>query len=238
MEKCYENLIKYFIFLCNLLFAIAGVCLVGFGTYVQVNSNHLQEFVGSSYVVISTFVIVVGLITFFISCLGCCGSCNENSCLVYTYSGLLLLILLAEFSAGIAAFILRSDIFSSLDGSMEAAMGKYNYDEGAKGAWDLVQSEFHCCGLTNYTDWERIPTFKHSLPQSCCQDPASSCSTSDLSQVFSSGCQSALKDFLVSNIDIIGVVALSFGILEMIGVVLACCLGDRIHRARHYHRLD
>ena len=146
MEKCYENLIKYFVFLCNLLFALAGACLVGFGAFVQINANDFKEFVGSSYVIISTFVIVVGrssikkncssitstpdmniitikfstisirnigrivllsqfitiyylcpcpkvlykytsppgLITFFISFLGCCGSCNENSCLVCT----------------------------------------------------------------------------------------------------------------------------------------------------------
>ena len=36
MEKCYENLLKYFVFLCNLIFALAGACLVGFGAYVQV----------------------------------------------------------------------------------------------------------------------------------------------------------------------------------------------------------
>ena len=41
MEKCYENLLKYFVFLCNLIFALAGACLVGFGAYVQVWSSHL-----------------------------------------------------------------------------------------------------------------------------------------------------------------------------------------------------
>ena len=60
MEKCYENLIKYFVFLCNLIFALAGACLVGFGAYVQINSSGFEEFIGSSYVIISTFVIVVG----------------------------------------------------------------------------------------------------------------------------------------------------------------------------------
>ena len=39
MEKCYENLLKYFVFLCNLIFALAGACLVGFGAYVQVWSS-------------------------------------------------------------------------------------------------------------------------------------------------------------------------------------------------------
>ena len=67
----------------------------------------------------------------------------------------------------------------------------------------------------------------------------------------------AVNEFLETNIDIIGgaktcikmnlnfseknnllilVVALSFGLIEIIGLVLACCLGDRIHRAKHYHR--
>ena len=34
----------------------------------------------------------------------------------------------------------------------------------------------------------------------------------------------------------LSVVALSFGLIEVVGLVLACCLGDRIHRAKHYHR--
>ena len=42
MEKCYENLLKYFVFLCNLIFALAGACLVGFGAYVQVLDNILK----------------------------------------------------------------------------------------------------------------------------------------------------------------------------------------------------
>ena len=36
----------------------------------------------------------------------------------------------------------------------------------------------------------------------------------------------------------ISVVALSFGLIEIVGLVLACCLGDRIHRAKHYHRFN
>ena len=33
-------------------------------------------------------------------------------------------------------------------------------------------------------------------------------------------------------------VALVFGLIEMVGVIIACTLGDRIHRAKHYHRFD
>jgi len=183
---------------------------------------------------------VVGLITFFISFVGCCGSCNENSCLVYTYSGLLLLILLAEFGAGIAALVLRADLGTSLDESMKGAMAKYNETEAAAGAWDLVQSEFHCCGLRNSSDWsvEGPPQFHFGkLPQSCCADAPSNCTVRS-DQVYSDGCEEAVNEFLETNIDIIGVVALSFGLIEVVGLVLACCLGDRIHRAKHYHRFD
>merc|ERR1719334_2450011 len=94
--------------------------------------------------IISVLVMLVGVITFIISFIGCCGSCNENSCMVYTYSGLLLLILLAEFGAGIAALVLRADLGTSLDESMRGAMAKYNETDAATGAWDLVQAESHC----------------------------------------------------------------------------------------------
>lgn len=258
MEKCYENLIKYFVFLCNLLFALAGACLVGFGAFVQINANDFKEFVGSSYVIISTFVIVVGLITFFISFLGCCGSCNENSCLVYTYSVLLLIILLAQFGAGIAALVLRSDLGSSIGKGMKDAMGRYGEQEAATGAWDIVQSEFHCCGLSNSSDWRGEAGFcEGNLPLTCCRTsttvdmngsertdklsflskPVDTC-TSDMDQVYPIGCLGAVESFLANNINIIGVVVLVFGLVEVVGLVLACCLGDRIHRANHYHRFD
>jgi len=52
------------------------------------------------------------------------------------------------------------------------------------------------------------------------------------------GCLDEVNDILVDNLNIIGVVALVFALVEMVGIIIACTLGDRIHRAKHYHRFD
>ena len=60
MDKCYESVIKYFFFVCNLVFALAGLSMVAFGAYVQINSNLYKQFIGSDYVFLTTFIIVIG----------------------------------------------------------------------------------------------------------------------------------------------------------------------------------
>lgn len=35
--------------------------------------------------------------------------------------------------------------------------------------WDVIQTSYHCCGLTSTTDWHhRSPNHKKILPKSCC----------------------------------------------------------------------
>ena len=54
--------------------------------------------------------IVVGCIIFFVTFFGCCGAIKENHCMTVTFSVLLGLIFLLELGAGIAAYMLRSDV--------------------------------------------------------------------------------------------------------------------------------
>jgi CD63 antigen len=54
--------------------------------------------------------IVVGCIIFFVTFFGCCGAIKENHCMTITFSVLLAFIFLLELGAGIAAYMLRSDV--------------------------------------------------------------------------------------------------------------------------------
>ena len=48
--NCFENLIKYIMFLVNALFVLAGIVLIGFGAYAQIKSKNVLNFVGDNYI--------------------------------------------------------------------------------------------------------------------------------------------------------------------------------------------
>ena len=60
METCCESLVKYFMVLCNCVFALIGVVLIGFGAYVQIEAKDYLDFLGNNYVNTPIFVIVLG----------------------------------------------------------------------------------------------------------------------------------------------------------------------------------
>ena len=53
---------------------------------------------------------VAGCIIFSISFFACCGACSEKSWMVYIYTFLMIVILLAQFGSSIAAFVLKVGI--------------------------------------------------------------------------------------------------------------------------------
>lgn len=62
MENCCESIVKYFMVLCNILFALAGIILIGFGAYAQIAAKDYLNFLGDNYVNTPIFVIILGMI--------------------------------------------------------------------------------------------------------------------------------------------------------------------------------
>ena len=92
--------------------------------------------------------------------------------MVYTFAFLLFFILLAQFGAAIAAFVLEIDPGQVLETNMEKALVDYGAEdhEGITNTWDAVQEELECCGVTNFTDWRQTGRFQSGgVPDSCCK---------------------------------------------------------------------
>ena len=60
MRNGCESIIKYFMVLCNILFALAGLVLIGFGAYAQFEAKDYLNFLGDNYVNTPIFVIILG----------------------------------------------------------------------------------------------------------------------------------------------------------------------------------
>ena len=62
MENCCESLVKHFMVLCNIIFALAGTFLIGFGSYAQIAAKDYLNFLGDdheNYVIITLGILKV-----------------------------------------------------------------------------------------------------------------------------------------------------------------------------------
>ena len=96
MENCCDSLFKTIIMLFNLIFALVGLVLMGFGIYVQLEAKDYLNFLGDNYTNTPVFIIILGGIIFVVAFFGCCGAMKENKCMMYTYGFLLFVILIAQ----------------------------------------------------------------------------------------------------------------------------------------------
>ena len=64
---------------------------------------------------------------------------------------------------------------------MKTAMQNYGENDkqhdGVKQTWDIVQSDFKCCGVEKYSDWFDTPYGKNvsGVPDSCCKVEVAGC---------------------------------------------------------------
>jgi len=239
MENCCESMVKYFMVLCNILFALAGIILIGFGAYAQIAAKDYLNFLGDNYVNTPIFVIILGGVIFAIALFGCCGAWKENKCLIYTYGTILFFILIAQIAAGIAAFALQGPLKDEITKNMEKGQLNYGQEgfEGVTTTWDLVQKNLHCCGVKNWKDWRNVTQMAGSVPDSCCKvGQVMNCGKAPVEEkdVFTEGCFSLFNDEFNSNLTIVGAVALGIAVGEIIAIAFSCCLGKRVGRGGAY----
>ena len=227
METCCESLIKYFMIICNCVFALIGALLIGFGAYAQIEAKDYLNFLGDNYVNTPIFIIILGKIIIIIDCLlfydyvsssgavifvisffGCCGACNENKCMMYFYGFLLFCVLIAQIGSGIAAFALKGDLQDEIKKNMEEGLKYYDTpnNEPFTTTWDLVQKNVECCGVENYKDWETRYNSSTTVPDSCCiSGQVEGCGVDyKKDQIFQDGCFTKFSDTFKDNLNIVG----------------------------------
>jgi CD63 antigen len=214
---CCETFAKYIIILFNVVFVLTGLFLIGVGAYVQIDAKEYISFLGSSYLNTPIILIVVGAVIFIIAFLGCCGAIKENKCMLYTYSTLLVLILLVEIGVGIAAFVLKGELKDVVTKHMNEGIANTNDTS----SWDRVQETFKCCGVDDKDDWKKAGKL---YPDSCCEVKSVGCGKDDSKPKFERGCLEQFETWFQELIVIIGVVALAFAVVQLLGACMACCV--------------
>ena len=167
----------------------------------------------------------------------------ENACMMYTFGSLVALILIVEIGCTVTIFIFKDDVWMAVNGQLIEGLGKYGNEQnkGMTDSWDKLQSEMKCCGVKDYTDWSQVDTFNStsSVPDSCCtaENIGEDCGKgqlSDATQIYTTGCLTKLGTVIKDNLIVVGVAGAGIIVLQMIGVIVACCLGRRMKDLQNF----
>lgn len=233
--------IKYLLFGFNLVFAITGLALIITGGVIQGAYSQYLDFLGDQFFNTPVLLVVVGCIIFCITFFGCCGAVKENHCMTLTFSVLLALIFVIELGAGISAYMLRSQVHGIVQTNMEKGLLNYGKEgsEGVTETWNIVQHELTCCGAEEYKDWVNTTYSSdnnNAVPDSCCLVDAEGCGKGILSldeteaatKIHTAGCLDEFQTLIINNVATVGSIGVVIALIQIIGVVFACCLAKNI----------
>jgi len=222
---CGMSLIKYILFVFNLICALCGIALVSVGLAFLLKYDEIIRSFDEINVNVAPYgFIVLGSLVFIIAFFGCCGAIRESHCMVSTYASFLFFILVIQVIIGVLVFVNVSDIQRVTDRILKR-LWKDRFDHRV--FWDTLQTSLHCCGLNASVDW--VP----STPNSCCEPNVIECVA--LVNAYQTGCGTALDQFVRTYGNIFGSVALGVAGVQFLGFIFACCLANNIrNRDRRY----
>lgn len=223
---CATGIVKYLVFIANLVFALAGLTLLIFGLLYNYEIN--LKGLPSDIEYAPTFSIIVGAAIFITAFMGCCGAVRESTCMLTTYSIILLSIFIIQVAIGVYAFLQvkdTGDFKNQVDNYLESTFKWYNKNNEGTEATNLIQSRLKCCGIHNSNYWQG------QLPESCCDSSASVRCAPSSPSFHDQGCSVAVYNFLKDTSKTIGFVALGVAAFEIIGAIFGLCLTSSIRNS-------
>ncbi|XP_014102876.2 23 kDa integral membrane protein [Bactrocera oleae] len=220
--SCGISLVKYLLFLFNLLCSICGILLIVFGILLFSNIHNIDdiaEAVQTQQVPIT--MIVLGSVILLISFFGCCGAIRESYCMSMTYSVLLFVLMIGQLALVIYMWVQKDRYLVMMGDVVEKAWARRTHKADYM---DAIQISMECCGKNSYIDY----SFQGYYPPSCCK--GNNC---NIENVYRRGCKQAFVDFWDKNSDIIKYAGLVVAAIEFVGFIFACCLANNI---RNYRR--
>ncbi|KAL9914624.1 leukocyte surface antigen CD53-like isoform 2-T2 [Glossina fuscipes fuscipes] len=237
MQSCSTALVKFVLFVFNVLFAISGLAILITGSVVLSQMNDFNYFLDQNATGPPIVLIVTGLLIFVIASIGCIGVIRESPKLLLTFALLLGIVFIMELAAGIAACFYRADMNNRLRSALEDSMRQS--DKTDLDAWNHIQSEMMCCGIDNPSDWRRLSLNK-TLPASCCRPPyidekVGHCFDSlalGKDKYFQDGCLNKLEMHISGNVMTLMIVGVCIAFLQILGIILAVYLASTVRYER------
>ncbi|KAL0968701.1 hypothetical protein UPYG_G00270420 [Umbra pygmaea] len=232
---------KYFLFLFNLLFFIFGAVILGFGLWILLDDKSfiaiLQE--SSTTIKVSSYILIsVGSVSMAMGFVGCIGAVYEIRCLLGLYFTCLLLILIAQVTAGVLIYFQRESLKHEVSNIIKGLLVNYTgQNRTTEHTWDYIQKTMHCCGWTGPGNWSENLAIKNSsaplYPCSCRNEtlPGTDLRDHGLCEhlsaelpVYQTGCMHSGEEWLLKNCGVILGVCVGVAVIELLGMLLSMCL--------------
>uniref|UniRef100_A0A8C2AAX2 Tetraspanin-9 n=1 Tax=Cyprinus carpio TaxID=7962 RepID=A0A8C2AAX2_CYPCA len=216
--------LKYMMFIFNLIFWLCGCGLLGVGIWLSVSQGSFATF-SPSFPSLSAanMVIAIGAIVMVTGFLGCLGAIKENKCLLLSFFIVLLIILLAELILLILFFVYSDKVSENAKQDLKDGLALYNTDNniGLRNAWNIIQAEWKCCGVTGYTDWHEALKEK-VVPDRCCQEHYQECGRNSTNMFWTRGCYEKVEEWLEDNKHLLGTIGMCILVVQVRLCALVC----------------
>jgi len=225
--------IKYILGVFNFVFVIFAILLIVFGAQSLHQTVTIREVIDTPDTS-AVSCIVIGVLLFVIAFLGCCGAFRENHCMLITFSVIMLVILVVELILGGLVIAFKNEVKEIATKGLEKTMKAYKAGDRNATANDIVdelQEKFKCCGVHNASDWL---TWNMTIPHSCCkkeiQVSVPDNTTCPIDVAYKDGCLQSFEDAIRSAYGPLGGVAITVAIVQLLGIVFACCLAYAVKK--------
>ncbi|CAL4136460.1 unnamed protein product [Meganyctiphanes norvegica] len=261
MGGCCYGCLKYMVMIFNLIYMLMGGALLGTVLWMYLDGLNFTTIASKmdDYTYVLIFLMALGAIMTIMGFLGCCGALQESQCMLATFFALVLVILAGQIAACVFFFANQEVFMSEFKKTLkESLVEHYGNDEIKTRAFDGIQKELKCCGVSGPHDWKdsRYNNAEgkssieigvsgalgiYNVPNSCCSttDPNACEAARKLtisSPLFSdalyrTGCADQAIKFLRSHgLEVLIIVALIvlIELLAMVFSMVLCCAVRRI----------
>ena len=162
---------------------------------------------------------------------------------MYTFGTLVALILIVEIGCTVTIFLFKDDVWSEVNNQLITGLEKYGNgdNKGMTDSWNKLQTGMKCCGVKDYNDWRQVESFNasSSVPDSCCmaENMEERCGLGQITaptKIYTAGCLTQLGSLIKDNLVIVGIAGAAVVVLQLIGVIVACCLGRRMKELQNF----
>lgn len=227
---CATGIVKYLVFLANLIFALAGLALVIVGVVYKLNVKEVTGVLPPDLGMAPILSIIIGIVVFVTAFLGCCGAVKESTCMLTSYAVILLTIFIIQVAIGVYIFIQVKDtneFRKAVTKNVQKTFDNRFTNPEANETMHFVENFLHCCGVYGPDDYNSA-----SLPPSCCSSKTSHCVIANAND---DGCAKKLSSELQNKAELVGGIAIGIAAIEIIGAVFGLCLASSIRNTYRRH---
>lgn len=227
-------MLKTILFLFNVIVFGLGASLLFLGVYGLKDFHSFFTFTSGNSVWIA--LACIGLFMLFTALLSFWCIPKGVSWLLNFYGAIIFILFVAVLVASSVFMVKRDDLEDTIKIGLASQMNEYTHEHNSI---DLVQSQFKCCGMNNYTDWFTTTWANNhtNVPISCCRNQEV-CVHMDLnpmnvSSIYQEGCYMKIKTIIEDEYSLIGGIGFTSAFIILIGALLAWWLASNVKSNRY-----